>query len=104
MIAITKELLHKLAVITENINVAIVEDQIYAYYTFTHSSAGSVSSIDFSVLEGIPITEFIHMNQDPQIQAKEFMARFLKYIDGLPQFRITFDKYQHYTLFALTKH
>lgn len=102
MLKITKELYHQIATICEaGSNVAIVGDNIFIYHSFTPSSSGNTSSIDFCSITGVNVTEFFTMNPiDINVIPVQYLAKFLKYLEPLPILNIKFNKTFEYFLFS----
>jgi hypothetical protein len=98
---ISKELYHKIAVICDSVNIAVIGDNIFVYHSFTPSSSGNTSSIDFNTIVGVNVTEFFTMNQIEAVGPNTaFNARFVKYFDPLPILNIKFNKTMEYLLFS----
>ncbi len=98
---IGKELYNQVAAICEVANIAMIGENIFLYHSFTPSSSGNTSSIDFCAIMGINVTDFFADNRfDVTTTPVHYQARFTKYIENLPLLQIKFNKTTEYFLFS----
>jgi|ERR1035437_927981 hypothetical protein len=101
MVQLNKEWIQSIEVLTQLVNIAIIDENVFVYYSFEGSSASNTSSIDFCSIQCICVTDFFTMNHiDPASQnIKSFLARFQSYIENRVQLTMKFNKTTPYFLF-----
>lgn len=98
---ISKDLYNQIAAICDVSNIAMIGENLFLYHSFTPSSSGNTSSIDFCSIVGINVTEFFADNRhDVTTTSIVYQARFTKYVENLPLLNIKFNKTTEYMLFS----